>query len=354
MSLDEQQHTAPPAPGPSPEAVPVVVGMNVEELGGGSPGPSSAAPPIDPLTAWCIQHRFVQLEPRLRTAGVSDLGDLKYVTDEMLQQMGLAEPVPRQRFFVEANRAEPAAVSPPAVGSPPANAPSPILPPVPPPTPPPVVKSDSALAREMQDAEIAREENLKQIEERNAARSFDCPVCLVAKPSDGSFTGCCEHRVCGDCIYEYVRTKIEADPPETSEEQLRCVLCTVSLTANQVLAVLETYGRTDLMHAFLDDRLAASTRTGPFCSCPRCSMVHARSDDEATSPGERATCNSCEHPFCSRCAEPRYHYFHAAERDPPDCAGLMRQKRAAWLEWRASGQAAHVERLAQVAEHACD
>ena len=33
-----------------------------------------------------------------------------------------------------------------------------------------------------------------------------------------------------------------------------CVLCTESLTANQVLGVLETYGRTDLKRAFLDDR----------------------------------------------------------------------------------------------------
>ena len=213
-------------------------------------------------------------------------------------------------------------------------------------TPPPVTKSDSQIAREMADAEYARDLERQAIEER---ASFDCPICAESKPKDGSFTGTCDHRTCGDCIYNHIVTKVEAK--ETSEAQLRCMFCPEPLKPEQVIGVLKTYERADLVTTFLEERLASSTQggSGPFCSCPKCSLVAFLDEEEARVPF-RATCvhDRCAHSFCSRCATPRYHFFHPGERDPPDCAELMRQKEASWLQWRAHGQSAYLDNLARV------
>ena len=356
LSLQTASNSSTSAAGPSSNTPAVV------------PSASTVATPViapvgDVLTAWCLQHRFAELEPALRVLGVQDLEDLKYVTEDELLNMGLRGPACR-RFFEKANQAMDqsrlnAALAVSLADAPQTAANATVVPPPPvtdndapappadaPATPLAPTKTDSALARELQDAEMARDMELQMLEERHEALGFDCPVCLERQPVDGSFTGGCDHRVCGVCIYEHVASKVEAE--EVSERQLRCVLCPEPLAPAQVQSVLETYGRDDLVQAFLEQRLRSTASSGPFCKCPRCEVVHALSDEQAAGPGERSSCVSCEHPFCSRCAAPRYHYFHAGERDPPDCALLMRQKEAAWLQWRAEGQAAYVERLAQV------
>jgi len=340
----------------------------------GIPIDEPASTGLDPLAAWCAANRFTEIESKLRAIGATDLEDLRYVQEDELKKMGLQGPACR-RFFEKANQVTnppnptpprpdrsdsadlaaaialslgqvPTLTVPGAAGPSSAAGPS-NAPPQGVPVPLPVTKSDSAIAREMMDAEMARELTHQQHEERaSQAARFDCPVCMEQMPVDGSFAGACEHRVCGDCIYQHISSKIEAK--ETTEAQMRCVLCPAPLETAQILGVLGTYMRDDLVADFHKQRLDATTSSGPFVKCPQCETVHALSDDEAAGPGQRSTCRRCDTPFCSKCAASRYHYFHAGERDPPDCAGLMRQKQASWLEWRAQGQAAYVGRLAQV------
>lgn len=267
------------SPGPSASG-----GANAWQGSSGTSAGTKRRAATDPVTAWCVTNRFAELEPALRALGVSDIEDLRLVTEEELQNMGLRG-VACRRFFVKANQAAASfgsdaaeldaaiALSLQQAGG---DAPQPRhgtsarpisldsddepmgLPPA---------KSDSDIAREFHDAEVARDLAHRQHEERAAeASSFDCPVCMERMPVDGSFTGTCDHRVCGDCQYEHVVSKVEAG--ETSEAQLRCVLCPRALEPEQVLHTLATYGRSDLAQTFLDQRLASTTRgSGAFCSC---------------------------------------------------------------------------------------
>ena len=223
-------------------------------------------------------------------------------------------------------------------------------PPPPPPPPPLVARSDSNIARELQDEEAARALALQFQEEQAREANFECGICAERKPYDGSYSDRCENRTCGDCVFQRITSKLEEG--QYDESQLTCAFCTEPLPHPLVVQSLRMYGRDDLRLEFEKERLAACVRRGPFCSCPQCKHMHFLSAADAAD-GIRATCLSCAHPFCSKCAAPRYHYFHAGERDPPDCAALMRQKQAAWLQWRAEGQAAYLRQLAQVdAEYA--
>lgn len=324
----------------------------------GSPGPSNTPTPgsNDPLTAWCIRHHFTNIEHLLRANGVSDLADLKYVDEDMLKGMGIEDSDLRSTFFLEANTF--------------------LSPPIPTPTPPQprapsppmawdaeqsdtqvldsvlarslfaevaVRRSDSDLARELYDADLARMQQYE--EDQLAVLRFDCPVCRDSQPGDGSFTGTCGHRICGSCIFEYVAGKLDGD--QTSEEQLKCVICSQPLTPEEVVGVLQPYDAQDLIDKFLNQRLTDSTRNGPFRACPNCDAIHFLTDEEAAAPGECSTCRLCESAFCSRCSQP-YHYFNQTQRDELQCAELMRQKQAEWLAWRAEGMAEHIEKLAQV------
>jgi len=203
---------------------------------------------------------------------------------------------------------------------------------------------DEALVRRMM------EEERQEQRAREASYTFECTICLEPKPVEGSFTAECTHRICGDCFLAQADAHISQD--DVQEATLCCPECRAAYSAVAIEQTLRQNGEAVLAQRFLQRRTEEQCRAGgdrgAFCSCPRCELVAFVAAEEAQQPGFRAMCSSCDTPFCSRCAQPRWHFFSAAERDAPNCAELMRRKEAAWLQWRAEGQAAYLAEMAEV------
>ena len=65
-------------------------------------------------------------------------------------------------------------------------------------------------------------------EERIRSYTFLCPVCMDDKPIDDCFTASCDHRVCQECMPQFLESKITSG--ETSDVHIRCPECNEALT----------------------------------------------------------------------------------------------------------------------------
>jgi uncharacterized C2H2 Zn-finger protein len=179
-------------------------------------------------------------------------------------------------------------------------------------------------------------------------------VCMEDKPVEGCFTSwSCNHRVCAECMPGFLRSKVG-----DGDMDIKCPHCNEALTEQEVIGVLRRDGASDLADQFVErrtqDSFVVASEGVAFCRCPRCDVTSFLTEEEARGPGFRAICGNCETPYCSACVSdrhlaPRWHYFAThAERNAPNCTERMRQKEAAWLQWRAEGQSVYVRQMQQV------
>lgn len=174
----------------------------------------------------------------------------------------------------------------------------------------------------------------------------ECAVCRDRFPRDqlhefpDEFRGC-GHFICTDCVPNFVQHAVEMGRAE-------CPLCQAEVPQD-CLMCLDPQRFQELQAAQLETTIRRSAALGAgqaFVRCPKCRLPAFLAEEDAVRPeGLRAECQGCGHEFCSRCAAPRYHHVLCAGRD---CGELMREKEAAWLHWRAEGQARYLQRMIAV------
>eukprot|EP00929_Paragymnodinium_shiwhaense_P086747 TRINITY_DN47197_c0_g1_i1.p1 TRINITY_DN47197_c0_g1~~TRINITY_DN47197_c0_g1_i1.p1 ORF type:complete len:388 (-),score=65.49 TRINITY_DN47197_c0_g1_i1:57-1220(-) len=158
-----------------------------------------------------------------------------------------------------------------------------------------------------------------------------CCVCLSDCAAEQLHTfaawGGCKHGVCDDCRKGLLDHAIQTGTAA-------CPRCN-SAIPQRIMTLMAGERQEELEAAQL------ATACQSFVKCPKCAHIQfAREDDQTRGPLEVA-CAECNFSFCLRCREP-YHHMNCAGRD---CEEVVREKRAAWLQWQAEGQAAFVERM---------
>lgn len=171
--------------------------------------------------------------------------------------------------------------------------------------------------------------------------THDCSACLVPH-SDGSMLtfsvaeGGCGHHICNACAANLIQHASETG-------RAACPQCGSSIPQETLMCMDPSL--------FCAVELAQVAHACQDCiRCPRCfDAFFVDGDDRIVLSGIETSCGQCGFSFCTRCLK-AYHYLDCAGRC---CSEVMREKKMAWLQWQAEGQAAYVQQVAALdAEYA--